>query len=242
MTQADFLKARLDLLKILISALFGIMLLLVLYIVQNPSLPLIWGAKFGILVFGCVIVILAKFYDRAMNELKNCDEKGNIVIGKREAVMTSETTQDTGKERMRGMSFGEKLEIRLIERFNLDDVKKSKLIEVLLIVGSILAVLTPPRDLIRGIFMFFIFFSIYYYIFIQKINSKSVFVTNFFAFFTAVTFSLLVIANLFSALANILDTFWHNLLFVVYFIALTWILFAALMQRQDVPADKQDLA
>lgn len=242
MTQADYLKAQLDLLKIIISAFFAFIFLLVLYIVQNPRLPQIFPALSGVLIFGSIVVMLGKMYDKYMNELKNVDEKGYIIIEKKEAavpgdgdaVMKNEPTQDIGQERVRDMSFGEKLKFHsneFIEIVNLDKEKKSKLIEILLLVGSILVALKTVQGFMLVVFMLFILTSIFHYIFIQNQTDKSEhsIAEYFVAFFIAATFSLLVNVNLLIAnsavifipsLAIILFWSYNFLLILVIWVAL----------------------
>ncbi len=67
----EFIKARLDLLKIIITAFFGFMFVVLFYVVQNTSFTVILYALFLIVTFGTFLTILGKIYDKEMNNLKD---------------------------------------------------------------------------------------------------------------------------------------------------------------------------
>jgi len=74
--------------------------------------------------------------------------------------------------------------------FQLDIKEKSKLIEILLIVGALLVALQLPKILI-WIFMLFVIFAIVYFISIQHHHKESI-ILNIIAFFTSLCFSGIV--------------------------------------------------
>lgn len=126
---------------------------------------------------------------------------------------------------------------RLIESVNLERDKKTDLIGHLFVVGSILAALTglmfttsPKLIPVYGSWWilswtFFIYFSVVYYIFIQKDTSKTNVkrITNLFALLVAFTFSSLFSLNLLIVLGS-------ELLYLLYAFSLALFLYFALME------------
>jgi len=72
------------------------------------------------------------------------------------------------------------VEVNLTIDFQLDIKEKSKLIEILLIVGALLETLQLPKNLI-WIFMLFVIFAIVYFISIQHHHKESI-ILNIIAF------------------------------------------------------------
>ncbi len=135
------------------------------------------------------------------------------------------------------MSFYERLKFyfnNFVEKVNLNTEKKSKLIEILLLVGTILVALKTLQDFLLIVFMFFIFSSIFYYIIIQNDNSKPSCWDNIHVLVIAATFSMLVNVNLFINLWSDFVRFSPPLgiiLFSIYYLVLTFLLYAALIKR-----------
>lgn len=135
------------------------------------------------------------------------------------------------------MSFREKLKFRynkLIENRNLDTPHKLKLIETLLIVGSILVALKTPQGPLLVDFMFFVLLSIFYYTTIQKDKSEPSIWQDIIVLFIAATFSTLVNVNLFIGFDSTplgVATFLGKILYFAYYSALTLVLWAALVKR-----------
>ena len=75
MSQKDYVLAKLDLLRIVISALLGAMLISGLYIVQNPasSFIIFISALIAIVMFGVFLVILGRTYGKLLNGLKEME-------------------------------------------------------------------------------------------------------------------------------------------------------------------------
>ncbi|MCG7849785.1 MAG: hypothetical protein MIO93_11500 [ANME-2 cluster archaeon] len=67
--------AKLDLLRIVISALLGAMLISGLYIVQNPASPsvIFISALIAIVMFGVFLVKLGGTYGKLLNKLKEME-------------------------------------------------------------------------------------------------------------------------------------------------------------------------
>ena len=78
--------------------------------------------------------------------------------------------------------------------FQLNVKEKSKLIEILLIVGALLTAFQLPINLI-WIFMLFVILAIVYFILIQHHHKESI-VLNLIAFFTSLCFSGIVVYHL----------------------------------------------
>lgn len=75
MSQKDYVLAKLDLLRIVISALLGAMLISGLYIVQNPasSSVIFISALIAIVMFGVFLVILGGTYGKLLKKLKEME-------------------------------------------------------------------------------------------------------------------------------------------------------------------------
>lgn len=137
--------------------------------------------------------------------------------------------------------------------FNLDCTEhKTRLIELLLIVGSLVVAFKTPDDLTSGsiaikgslitmFFMIFVIFSILYFILIQKEikeDSKKIKPINYSSFIVAVSFST-IMANLLalSAIKDItiplLEVGSYLIIFIVYCLSLTFFIWAALRIDYD---------
>lgn len=128
-----------------------------------------------------------------------------------------------------------KLIDKFIENVNLDNPQKIDLIQTLLIVSSILVAL-KTQDTLSNIFMLFIFTSIIYYIVVLKDRLKPGILHNLHVLVIAATFSTLVNVNLFSTFWNAFEKLSLSLgifLYLVYYLLLTLILWAALVKRLD---------
>ena len=88
-----------------------------------------------------------------------------------------------------------------IEAINLKQPEKLKLIEILLIVGSIITAFKAQQDNIATIFMLFLMGSIIYYIYIQSAtlqsNNDCNHFINLIPLFIAASFSTILNVNLF---------------------------------------------
>ena len=75
MSEKDYILARLDILKILVSALFGAILIAGLYIVQNlSSLPSnIIYILIAIVIFAIFCIYLGNTYSELLNKLKKIE-------------------------------------------------------------------------------------------------------------------------------------------------------------------------
>ena len=125
----------------------------------------------------------------------------------------------------------------IIENLNLEKKQKTKLIELLLLVGSILVAFKSQPEALGWIFMFFIFSSIVYYIFIQKDDFKPNIRNNLIPLMIAVTFSTILNANLFLSLGKSVVslsltfiTFLYVVLYAVYYLFLSFVIWAALVK------------
>ncbi len=116
----------------------------------------------------------------------------------------------------------------------LDDSRKEKLIEILLIMGSILAAFNLPKDLI-WLFMFFLLMSVMYFIYLKepkmkKFNSFLLFISVLISFsFIGVViynFAISLIGSNPPQLASI-----DLILCMIYYIIFGLILTAALYRR-----------
>lgn len=133
----------------------------------------------------------------------------------------------------------------IIERINLENKKKSKLIEVLLIVGSILFAFKAQPDIIVSLFALNLFLSIIYYILIQndtsKLNGASNILFNAIPVFIAGTFSLALNYNLFESLIKSgLDQFPRStiVLYGIYYSTLSIIIWIALANLPNHQSQK----
>ena len=121
----------------------------------------------------------------------------------------------------------------VFENINLEKKQKIKLIELLLLVGSILVAFKSQPDALGWVFMFFIFFSIVYYIFIQKDIFKPNIIANLIPIMIAVTFSTILNVNLFVSfgkeIISLSPTF-MAILYTGYYLVLSFIISAALMK------------
>ena len=75
MSEKDYILARLDILKILVSALFGAILIAALYYVQNPaSSPLNFiYTLIAIVMFGIFLILIGGTYRNLLNKLKKIE-------------------------------------------------------------------------------------------------------------------------------------------------------------------------
>ena len=75
MSEKDYVLARLDILKIVVSALFGAMLIAGLYGVQNPSsspLNLI-TTLIAIVMLGSFLILLGRTYNKLLENLRKME-------------------------------------------------------------------------------------------------------------------------------------------------------------------------
>ena len=119
------------------------------------------------------------------------------------------------------------MRVTILDKFNLDTEGQLKLIEILLIVGSILVALKLPDSMI-WIFMLFVLMAIFYYITIKK-DSKP---NRLIPFFVSCTFSGIVTTILFLNM-NIPIFFLYPkiILFTIYYVFFTIIIWIALIKR-----------
>lgn len=116
---------------------------------------------------------------------------------------------------------------KLLNRFNLDIEGQKKLIELLLIVGSILVALKLPDSMI-WIFMIFVLTAIYYFISIKK-DSKP---DRLLSLIVSCTFSGIVTALLFMNInVPIFFLYPKIILFTIYYVFFTIIIWIALIKR-----------
>ena len=75
MSEKDYILARLDILKILVSALFGAILIAALYVVQNPSSsPLNFiSTLIAIVMLGSFLILLGRTYSKLLNKLRKME-------------------------------------------------------------------------------------------------------------------------------------------------------------------------
>ena len=121
----------------------------------------------------------------------------------------------------------------IIKNLNLDWKQKTKLIELLLLVGSILVALKSQPDTLSWIFMLFIFFSIVYYIIIQKDTLKSNISNTIVPLIIAVSFSTILNVNLFISLSKSVVSLSPTLmtfLYAFYYLFLSFVIWAALIK------------
>ncbi len=119
-----------------------------------------------------------------------------------------------------------------LKNFYLNVNQKMKLIEILLIVGSILAAFKIPSDMI-WLFMIFILFSILYYIHIQQkkvghLELTSIFVSASFVGIITYNFAVSVI----TAAPNYFD-FWIIVTLIYYFL-FTGLLYRVLTNKRNL--------
>lgn len=135
---------------------------------------------------------------------------------------------------------------KLSEIFYLNDIaQKTKLIEILLIVGSLIVAFKTPEALyskyigikdtaVTMIFIFFALFSIAYYILVQKeVNENTKGIINTTSFFVAVSFSAIPSSILAISMVKNISSFStalisYFLVVVVYLGLFTTIIWAAL--------------
>ncbi len=119
-------------------------------------------------------------------------------------------------------------------KFKLGQDQKMKLIELLLIIGSILSMFTIPKELIY-IFMLFLIFCIFLYVLSnsKKLRDKDK-VLNIFNFLIAITFSGLIVQALISSVLSNLKisvTLIYSvvlILTVTYYLGLVFIIYKGL--------------
>lgn len=132
------------------------------------------------------------------------------------------------------------------EVFYLNDIaQKTKLIEILLIVGSLIVAFKTPESLyskyigmkdtaVTMIFIFFALFSITYYILVQKeVNEKTKKIINIASFFVAISFSAIPSSILAISMVKSISSFSAALLsyflvVVVYMGLFSTVIWAAL--------------
>lgn len=120
---------------------------------------------------------------------------------------------------------------QLLDKFNLDTEGQKKLIEILLIIGSIIVALKLPDNMI-WIFMLFVLSSILYFIIIQK-NSQF---NRLIPLAVSCTFTGIVTVVLFMNLnlpnfATIFFQYLKLLLFGIYYLIFTLIIWLALIRK-----------
>ena len=107
-------------------------------------------------------------------------------------------------------------DIVMLNGIYLDKKSKGKLIEILLIVGSIVAAINLPANMV-WIFMLFLLSSIIYYIFLQspKKNTTSMY---FISIFISIMFISIIIFNLIISLIQTNPKFaiWHITVSMIY--------------------------
>ena len=123
----------------------------------------------------------------------------------------------------------------IIEAINLKQPEKLKLIELLLIIGSILIAFKEQPENMIDIFMIYLFFSIIYYIFIQnltlKLDAGHNWFFNLIPLTIAASFSTMLNVNLFLSVGtNVLSQFptFMTALYILYYVVFSFIIFAAL--------------
>ncbi len=118
----------------------------------------------------------------------------------------------------------------LLDRLNLDTEGQKKLIEILLIVGSILVALKLPDGMI-WVFMLFVLMAILYYITIQK-NSK---LNRLVPLFVSSTFTIILTTILFMNINTpiLFLLYLKIILFAIYYVVFTIIIWVALIKRQQ---------
>ena len=114
----------------------------------------------------------------------------------------------------------------------LDDSRKEKLVEVLLVMGSILAAFTLPQSLI-WMFMIFILMSILYLIFFKEPNMKGSNLFLVISAFVSFTFIGIVVYNFGVSLINSYPQFAYIylILTILYYVIFGAILTAALYKN-----------
>lgn len=131
----------------------------------------------------------------------------------------------------------------LSEVFYLNDIaQKTKLIEILLIVGSLIVAFKNPESLyskyigmkdtaVTMIFIFFALFSITYYILVQnEVNEKTKKIINITSFFVAVSFSAIpssilaisMVKNISSFSTALLSYFLVVVVYLAFFSTVIW--------------------
>ena len=133
----------------------------------------------------------------------------------------------------------------LIKAINLKQPEKLKLIELLLIVGSILTAFKAQPENMANIFMIYLFVSIIYYIFIQnftsELNAGYNWFMNLIPLSIAATFSTMLNVNLFISVgANALSKFptFTTALYILYYVMFSFINYAALANLSDNQSQK----
>jgi hypothetical protein len=116
---------------------------------------------------------------------------------------------------------------RLLEKFNLDIEGQKKLIEILLIIGSIIVALKLPDSMI-WIFMLFVLMAILYYI-TAKNNSKP---DRLLPLAVSCTFTGIVTTILFMNVNTPIFLLYIKLImFAIYYVVFTLIIWVALIRR-----------
>jgi len=116
---------------------------------------------------------------------------------------------------------------RFLEKFNLDIEGQKKLIEILLIVGSILVALKLPDSMI-WIFMLFVLMAILYYITAKKISKPD----RLLPLAVSCTFTGIVTGILFINVNTPISLLYIKMiLFGIYYVVFTLIIWAALIRR-----------
>ena len=126
----------------------------------------------------------------------------------------------------------------IIEAINLKQSEKLKLIELLLIIGSILIAFKEQPENMIDIFMIYLFFSIIYYIFIHnlKLDTGYNWFFNLIPLIIAASFSIMLNVNLFLSVgANALSKFptFMAALYMLYYVVFSFIIYAALANLDE---------
>ena len=127
-----------------------------------------------------------------------------------------------------------------IEAINLKQPEKLKLIEMLLIVGSIITAFKAQPDNMATIFMLFLMCSIIYYIYIQRNCAYDHFI-NLIPLFIAAAFSTLLNINLFMSICtNAFSDFPKitTVLYILYYVTFSFIIYAALANLSSNQSQK----
>jgi hypothetical protein len=119
---------------------------------------------------------------------------------------------------------------------HLDKDKKIKLIELLLIVGAILAAFNlPPQHIL--LFMLFVLFSIWYYIEVQTGNETGLILTII-AAFVATSFVGIITYNIVICLidsiynvSNLISIIFVLIISIVYYLFFSYLIFIALTRN-----------
>ncbi len=132
-----------------------------------------------------------------------------------------------------------------IEAINLKQPEKLKLIEMLLIVGSIITAFKAQPDNMATIFMLFLMGSIIYYIYIQSATLQSNSAYNHFInlipLFIAAAFSTILNVNLFMSIyINVFSEFPKitTVLYILYYVTFSFIIYAALANLSSNQSQK----